>query len=86
MKTCNKKQWEHFTNHWARKAWEELTNADTLLDYLVNRFERTIIIINKRTGKTAIARCHPNDEFHVGDGVAIAFAKWHGVEIPKVEE
>lgn len=85
MKTVNQKQWEHFTDHWSRKAWEELTNANTLLDLMVNRFERTVIIVNKRTGKTSIARCHPNDEFCVGVGVAIAFAKWHGVQIPNVE-
>ncbi len=85
MKTVNQKQWEQFISHWARKAWEELTNSNTLLDLMVNRFERTVILINKRTGKTAIARCHPNDEFHVQDGTAIAFAKWHGVEIPNVE-
>lgn len=38
MKTVNQKQWEHFTDHWSRKAWEELTNANTLLDLMVNRF------------------------------------------------
>lgn len=85
MKIYNKKQWEHFIDYWASKAWEELSNADTLLDLMVNRFERTVIIVNKRTGKTAIARCHPNDEFYARDGVAIAFAKWHGVQIPNVE-
>lgn len=86
MKVCNKKQWDNFVKEWVNKAWDELTDANTKWDYLVNRFERTVILVNKRTGKVSIAKCHPQDTFTVREGIAVAFAKLHGVEIPKVLE
>lgn len=86
MKVCNKKQWDNFVKEWANKAWDELTDANTKWYYLINRFERTVILVNRRTGKVFIAKCHPQDTFTVHEGIAVAFAKLCGVEIPKVFE
>ena len=86
MKVCNKKQWDNFVTTWVNNAWDELTDANTKWHFLIYRSERTVIFVNKRTGKVSIAKCHPQDTFTVHEGIAIAFAKLHGVEIPKLLE
>ena len=43
-----------------------------------------VICYNKRTGKTGIARCHPDDKFNLVWGKAIATARCLGIEVPKI--
>lgn len=44
------------------------------------------IIINLKTGKTAVAKCHKDDEFSPGIGLAVAWAKYKNIPIPVVAE
>lgn len=39
-------------------------------------------LVNFRTGKVVKAKCHKDDEFDVGIGIAVAWAKYRGYEIP----
>lgn len=50
--------------------------------YEVLHYGRKTIIIDKKTGKTGIARCKEGDKFSPSTGTAIAWAKLKGEEIP----
>lgn len=43
-----------------------------------------IIMYNFKNQKVGIARCHPNDTFVYKIGVAIAYARCKGYEVPKI--
>ena len=45
---------------------------------------KTVYIINKKTGKTAYSHAHPNDVPSVTAGIAVAWARYRNMEIPKV--
>ncbi len=42
------------------------------------------IIMNLKTGKTAVAKCHKDDEFSPGIGLAVAWAKYLNRPIPVI--
>lgn len=44
----------------------------------------TTVCVDTLTGKVGIARLHPDDEYVFETGVAIAYARCKGIEIPKV--
>lgn len=44
--------------------------------------EKYVVIVSHRTGKVAKAKCHKDDEFDAGIGIAIAWARYRGYEIP----
>ena len=84
MKTCNEKEWDNFITKWIIKYVDDITNVDTHIERLVNKFERTCIIVNKKSGRTAIAKCHNLDRSDSNVGLAIAYARYRGQEIPRV--
>lgn len=43
-------------------------------------------LINIETGKSGLARKHPNDELNYGIGLAVAWANYCGIEIPELDE
>lgn len=43
-------------------------------------------LINVETGKSGLARKHPNDELDYGIGLAVAWANYCGIDIPKLDE
>lgn len=43
-------------------------------------------LINLETGKSGLARKHPNDELNYGIGLAVAWANYCGIEIPELDE
>lgn len=43
-----------------------------------------IIMYNFKNQKIGIARCHPDDTFVYKIGVAIAYARCKGIEVPKI--
>ena len=55
-------------------------------DYIVYRNRNLTIIINTKTGKTAIARKNPNDYADSSIGLAIAWARYQNRPIPIVIE
>lgn len=44
----------------------------------------TVYIINKKTGKTAYAHAHPDDTPDTRVGLAVAWARYRNMEIPKI--
>lgn len=84
MKTCTESEWNRFIDKWFTKCIYDFQSCDTTIDRLINRFEKTCIIVNKRTGRSAIARCCDCDEFSSKIGLAIAYARYRGQEIPKI--
>lgn len=44
---------------------------------------KTYICYNRKTQKTGIARCHPGDTFDIDIGMAIAYARCKGYEMPE---
>ena len=51
-----------------------------------NQCKNVVICYDKSTGKTGVARCHPNDKFDLVWGKAIATARCLGIEVPKITE
>ena len=45
--------------------------------------KQTMVVIDTRTGKIGIAKCHKNDDFSAVTGIGIAYARLKGVEIPQ---
>lgn len=41
-----------------------------------------VIIMNIKTGKTAIASCHKDDTYSKKEGIAIAWARYKNIDIP----
>ena len=71
-------------NEWAQKMKE-----DFVCNYQRYRSiaeGRMIIVVDKKNGKVGIARCHPDDEFNTRIGLAIAYARVRGIDIPNVGE
>ena len=74
---------------WIDKYYQEFCNRD---DFVAHAFgaETTkrhgVIIVNLRNGKIARSYCHPDDEWDWKAGVAVAYANYMGVEIPKIDK
>lgn len=49
-------------------------------------FNTTTMIVNPKTGKTAIAKLHPRDRYVAYIGLAVAWAKYKGITVPTVAE
>lgn len=49
-------------------------------------FDTTTMIVNPKTGKTAIAKLHPHDRYVPYIGLAVAWAKYKGLTVPMVAE
>lgn len=46
---------------------------------------RTVICYDEKTHKVGVAICHPDDEFNMSIGKAIAYARCRGYSIPKID-
>lgn len=75
--TFIKNQYESYTVHMMCDS--EFKNVYTTVD----ESRGIIFITNIRTGKISVARCHKTDKFNQETGIAIAWAKYNGIEIPK---
>ena len=49
-------------------------------------FDTTTMIVNPKTGKTAIAKLHSHDKYVPYIGLAVAWAKYKGITVPTVAE
>ena len=49
-------------------------------------FDTTTMIVNPKTGKTAIAKLHPHDKYVPYIGLAVAWAKYKGITVPTIAE
>ena len=68
---------------WIKDMLEEYHNIDK--NILIKRYgSKTYIAYDCKTNKIAMSRCHPNDEFRQDIGIAIAYARCKGYEVPKI--
>lgn len=83
MKVVTKKMFDR----WINDLYESWLNRDRKI-YKNLEFHtvdaKTVYIINKKTGKTAYAHAHPNDVPSVAIGIAVAWARYRNMEIPKI--
>lgn len=49
-------------------------------------FDTTTMIVNPKTGKTSVAKLHPQDKYVAYIGLAVAWAKYKGLTVPTIAE
>lgn len=76
----NKKEFRQ----WVKKAYGDFQKDKQAIAY--SGCSDIVIVYDTTAVKSAIAKCHPQDTFDYDTGVAIAYARLKGIEIPKVEE
>lgn len=83
-------------NEWVRKYYNEVMEKINNGELCWLTFGRTksgdnnrkkgIIIVSTKTGKIARSYRHSSDEWDIRVGLAVAYARYMGVEIPQVEK
>ena len=69
---------------WVDKMLTEYRKTAKRFTIAVNDYTGTTLCGDDKTGKCAMARCHPNDNYNYSYGKAIAYARCRGYEIPKL--
>lgn len=69
---------------WVNQMYRDFQNDKQAVSYIAQN--NIVIVYDKTTVKSAIAKCHPKDEFYYRIGVAIAYARLREIKVPKVEE
>lgn len=84
-------------NEWVNKYYEEVLAKIRSGEMTWHSFGKDIVINNCgkpkgillssiRNGKVTRSYCHEDDEWNVRTGLAVAYARYIGVEIPQVEK
>ena len=78
-------------DQWIKDHYREFCGRDDFFAHVfgaasVSDKKHGIIIINKHNGKVARSYCHPEDKWDYTIGIAIAYAHYMGVEIPKIDK
>ena len=76
----NKKEFKQVV----KKTYRDLQKDKQAIAY--SGCSDVVIVYDTTAVKSAIAKCYPQDTFDYDTGVAIAYARLKGIEIPKVEE
>ena len=76
----NKKEFKQ----WVKKTYRDFQKDKQAIAY--SGCSDVVIVYATTAVKSAIAKCYPQDTFDYDTGVAIAYARLKGIEIPKVEE
>lgn len=76
----NKKEFKQ----WVKKTYRDFQKDKQAIAY--SGCNDVVIVYDTTAVKSAIAKCYPQDTFDYDTGVAIAYARLKGIEIPKVEE
>ena len=66
---------------WVAEWYKKYLNDNKVIGIYLGRFNVTAII--DRYGKTGISKCRKTDSYNPQKGVAIAYARYCGEEIPK---
>lgn len=69
---------------WVKKTYIDFQKDKQAIAY--SGCSDVVIVYDTTAVKSAIAKCYPQDTFDYDTGVAIAYARLKGIEIPKVEE
>lgn len=78
-------------DQWIKDYYREFCMSDDFVAHVfgadaINNKKHGIIIINKHNGKVARSYCHPDDKWDYTIGIAIAYAHYMGVEVPKIDK
>ena len=78
-------------DQWIKDHYREFCMSDDFVAHVfgaasLSDKKHGIIIINKHNGKVARSYCHPEDKWDYTIGIAIAYAHYMGVEIPKIDK
>ena len=68
---------------WVKQMIKEYQNSPDYIQFCAVADEKYSFLINHRTGKVTKAKCHEDDIFDEEVGLAIAWARYKGYEIPK---
>lgn len=73
-------------NKWVKKMIQEMTKGIKTERYCYGYRNNTGVFVvgDRKTGKTGMSRKHPDDEYNFNYGLAIAYARCKGYEIPKL--
>ena len=74
---------------WVERYYQEFQRRGDFVAYdfgTETTKRRGVIIVNRSNGKIARSYCHPDDEWDWKAGVAIAYAHYMGIEIPKIDK
>ena len=71
---------------WAVGVYDEYCNDSIKIDRVIDTDTGITIVYDLRTGKTAFSKCRKDEEFSEEIGVAIAYARLKGREIPQVRQ
>ena len=85
MKYVTLNEWAKFVNKW----YNDYRNKNTrngFLAVVTDAKMGRVRITNTKTGKSVIAMCHKNDYFNERVGIAVAWARYNGAEIPTLVE
>lgn len=77
MKTMNKEEY----NRWVSDIINEFIHDDNASHVYKAPYT---ILYDMTKGKSAFSKCHPNDVWDSKIGIAIAYARMRGKEIPKL--
>ena len=74
-------------NQWVKDMCNSWNNRSSVYGNLRRvDFDTATMIINPKTGKTAIAKLHPQDKYVPYIGLAVAWAKYKGITVPTIAE
>lgn len=69
---------------WAVKVFNEFCNDSEKIERRIDTTTGITIIYDLRTGKSAFSKCPKGEEFNEEIGVAVAYTRLKGGEVPRV--
>lgn len=68
---------------WAVGVYDEYSNDNIKIDRVIDTNTGITIVYDLRTGKTAFSKCKKGEEFSEEIGVAVAYTRLKGREVPQ---
>ena len=69
--------------YWASEVYNEFCNDSEKIESRVDTTTGITIVYDLRTGESAFSKCKNNEEFSEEIGVAVAYTRLKGREVPK---
>lgn len=70
--------------YWASEVYNEFCNDSEKIESRVDTTTGITIVYDLRTGESAFSKCKNNEEFSEEIGVAVAYTRLKGGEVPRV--
>lgn len=70
--------------YWASEVYNEFCNDSEKIERRIDTTTGITIVYDLRTGKSAFSKCPKGEEFNEEIGVAVAYTRLKGGEVPKV--